>query len=112
MEVALRTKLATSAAMVRMSHKGQAARRPARLQDKILEELEELKRRVASLEQALEIVDELPWDDALDRGRSYFADNPDRPTTPDVLAVILETSVAQAADVCAHLEREGLVASR
>lgn len=108
----MRTKLATSAAMVRMTRRGQAARRPAKLQDKILAELEHLKRRVASLEQALEIVDELPWDDALDRGRSYFADNPDRPTTPDILAVVLETSVVQAADVCAQLEREGLVASR
>jgi hypothetical protein len=98
--------------MARMSRRGQAARRPARLQDKILTELEQLKRRVASPEQALEIVDELPWEDAVDRGRSYFADNPDRPTTPDILAVVLQTSVAQAADVCAQLEREGLVASR
>jgi hypothetical protein len=74
-------------------------------------EIEQLKRRVASLEEALEIVDELEWDQALARARAFFADNPGKPTTPDVLARILKTSIMQAADICTQLETEGLVAA-
>lgn len=86
------------------------ATRPAKRQELVLQEIEKLKRRVSTLEEALEIVDELPWEEALDRGRAYFADNPDKPTTPDVLARVLRTSITQASDVCLQLEKEGLVA--
>ncbi len=103
------TRQATSAASPHATRRGEA-NRPAKRQDLILLEIEKLKRRVSSLEAVLEVVDELPWEEALDRGRAYFADNPDKPTTPDVLARILMTSVAQAADVCLQLEKEGLVA--
>jgi hypothetical protein len=58
---------------------------------------------------AIEIVEELDWDDALSRGRAYFDSHPGKAIFPDELAFALQTSISQAIDICEALQKEGAV---
>ena len=75
----------------------------------LLMEISSLKERVAKLEAAIEIVEELDWDDALARGRIYFDSHPGKPIFPDELAAEISTSISQAIEVCEALQKEGAV---
>jgi hypothetical protein len=75
----------------------------------LLAEISALKARVAKLEAAFEIVEELDWDDALLRARAYFDARPGQSVFPDELASFLKTSISQAIELCEALEREGAI---
>ena len=75
----------------------------------LLTEIESLKQRVAQLEGSIEIIDELEWDEAIEKARAFFAER-EGPVYPDELAESLGTSVSQAIELCEALMEEGLVA--
>ena len=72
------------------------------------EEVEELRQRISALEEAL-FIDELEWDEALQRARKHFRSRRGCSVLPTELAEALGTSVSQALDLCEALEREGAV---
>ena len=78
----------------------------------LLAEIEGLKSRVAALESAIEVIDELDWQEALKRARAYFDSRPGQKIYPDELAGAIRTSISQAIDVCEALEKEGAVAGQ
>jgi hypothetical protein len=72
-----------------------------------------LEAKVEALQASLHVVEELGWEDALARAREYFESHPDLPTTPDILAEEIGTSIEQAVELSEYLMGEGLlVASR
>ena len=75
----------------------------------LLAEISDLRRRVASVEQALDLVDEMNWDEALVAARGLFASRKGEGIYPTELADILGTSVSQAVELCEALEKEGAV---
>ena len=81
-----------------------------KMERNLLAEIENLEQRVANLEASIEIVDELSWEEAIEKARAFFA-NRAGPAYPDELADSLETSVSQAIALCEALEQEGLVAT-
>jgi hypothetical protein len=75
----------------------------------LLSEVNSLKERVAKLEAAIEIVDELDWGSALARARDFFTSSKRSNVYPTELAEYLGTSISQAMDLCEFLAAEGVV---
>jgi hypothetical protein len=75
----------------------------------LLLEIQSLKERVAKLEEAIEVVDELDWDTALARARDFFTSSRRINVYPTELAEHLGTSISQAMDICELLASEGVV---
>jgi hypothetical protein len=78
----------------------------------LLDEIAELNKRIATLEQAINVVEELDLELALDRARAFFDSKRGQSIYPDELAQAIGTSVSQAVEVCEVLEREGEIAGR
>jgi hypothetical protein len=76
------------------------------------DQIRALEARVAKLESEIGVVDELSWEVAIDWARRFFDQNVGKSFFPDDLAQAIGTSVSQAIELCAALEKEGAVSGR
>jgi hypothetical protein len=82
------------------------------LTSSLVDVIEQLKKRITALEQAIEIVEEPDFEVALEKARRFFDGSRGQKFHPDELADAIGTSVSQAIEICDTLEKEGSIVGK